>query len=234
MSIAQTVAKTYFNTSSPFTLVFGAPATAGRVILVAINMYDGGAGHDASCADDKSGGSNSYTAYGSPDLAARTKFFVAENIGAAQTITITPTATINGFAQAWEISETPASSVVEGTPVFYSDADSSPDASVTMGSSATVGNLVFVACGTRENFGTFALANPTTGYTSDHLDTTQSGAQIASSMAHKTVTVADAQTAAWSHDSGSPGSAGIIVIKQQAAAGVAKRGGIIATVYKYI
>lgn len=213
MAIRQSIAKQFVNTSSAFNASFAAATLAGSTVLVVLNGYDGGGTVTATCSDDKSGGTNTYTQVASTDAAARVLFYYSQNAGACQQITLTPGGNINGFWQAFEITA-PASSV-DGAAAFYSDADSSPNASVTSATPTQTGDIAFAACCTRENFGTFTLAGPS-GWTSDHLDTTQVGASISSSIAHKTAD-ASAQTATWTHGTGSPGAAGVILFLQNGA-----------------
>lgn len=214
MAIRQTIAKTYFNSASAQNASFASPCVAGNTILIALNAYRGGGGITCSASDDSAGGANGYVEYSATDAAARTMFFITQDIVAAQQLTLTPGATLNAFWQAWEISNCPASSL-DQLPQFYSDADSSPNASVTSLTPSQTGNLVFVACCSREDSVSFTLTSPS-GYTVEHLDTTQSGASISSSMAYKTGTTST-QTASWTHGTGFPGSAGIIMVKQSSA-----------------
>lgn len=222
MSIRQyTTPVAFTNSSGAKTKSFPAPTVAGNVIVFCLNTYNGGGGVDlTSLADDKGGGSNTYTAYKSASGSARTMFFVAENAGVMQQFTYTPNGGNDVFAQAIELDEAPASSVLADTPVFTYDPVSASDLSVTSGTPSQAGNYVIAMCGGRESFGSFSLTDPASGYTQLHLDTTQSGALMSSSLAARVGSGA-AQTAAWSHGNGSPMSAGIIIVKQTFAGGSA-------------
>jgi hypothetical protein len=212
VSIRQTIAEQYTSGNTPVTATFGAATIAGNAILVAANGYNGGGATPPAVTDDSS---NAYGQEFSSAANARTYFFLCGNIAgkASQTITMTPGASGDLFWQAWEVDSVNNAVPRATTTTFYVDADSNPNPSVTSDTPTQAGNIVFVACGTRENFGTFALTDPTSGYTRDHLDLVQSGSAISSSMAHKSGS-GSAQTAAWTCNTGAPGSAGIIVLKQ--------------------
>lgn len=216
MSIRQQTSAQFLNGSGAVTLTLPSVAVAANAILVVLNGYNGGGSVTATVTDDKSGGSNSYTTDAATNAAARTMFFYAPNIGACQTITLTPGGSINGFWQAFEIDNVPTSSILAATSVFYTDSDSSPNASVTTAAPSQATNIVFAACATREDFMvTPTLGDPTSGHTRLQLDTSTVGASISSSIAYKSGN-ASAQSATWTHSTGAPGSAGIIVIKQNA------------------
>lgn len=215
--VVQTITVRYVSAGSADATTFGSATTAGNAILIGVNTYNGGGSPDWVPTDDSS---NTYVPYKSSAGDARTMWFLALNIAgkASQQITMTPDAAGSSFWQAWELSEVPTTNGTADTPVFYTDADSNPNASLTSGTPSQSGNIVFVAAGSRENFGTFTLVNASSGYTQTHLDTTQSGSSISSNMARKTGS-GSAQTATWTHGTGSPGSAGMIILKQNAAAG---------------
>ena len=215
MAIVQSIAKRYFSAGSPDAAAFASPTTAGNAILVAVNLYNGGGAGDITVSDDST---NTYGNDKSSAANARTMFFLAANIAgkASQTVTLTPTSSDGTFWQAWELSEVPTSSLQATSVVFYVDSDSNPNPSVTSGTPSQSGNIVFVSCGSRENFGAFALTSPA-GYTVDHLDT--STGSLSSSMAHKTGS-GSAQSASWTCNTGAAGSAGIIVIKQNTTSGI--------------
>lgn len=214
MAIRQTIAKRFVTGTTTDTAAFAAATLAGSTILIAVDMYNGVQSLGAAFGDDSAGSVNGYTVVASGNnVPAEVVFGYCQNAAACQNIDLTSGETMDGFWQAFEIDNAPASSL-DGTPNFYYDADSNPNASVGL-TTTQDGSIIFVMCGTRENFGTYTLGNPSTGYTSDHLDTTQSGAQISSSLAHKTAS-AGAQTADWTHGTGSPGAAGMIAFKQNA------------------